>query len=77
MQAGMFDEAMEDYAKATEINPDNSLAYFGKCAVLYKQGKQDEAKTEYDKGIKIDPKMEYLEYDEVLQEIVTEFSKDI
>ena len=44
MQAGMYDEAMEDYAKATEINPDSALAYFGKCAVLFKQGKLDEAK---------------------------------
>ena len=75
MQAGKYDEAMADYAKATEINPDNTLAYFGKCAILYKQGKSDEAKTEYCKGIKIDPAMESLEYNEVLQEIVTEFSK--
>ena len=77
MQAGKYDEAMADYAKATEINPDNTLAYFGKCAILYKQGKSDEAKTEYSKGIKIDPAMESLEYNEVLQEIVTEFSKAI
>ena len=77
MQAGMFDEAKEDYTKATEINPNNALAYFGKCAILYKQGKSDEAKTEYCKGIKIDPAMESLEYNEVLQEIVTEFSKGI
>ena len=58
-------------------NPDNALAYFGKCAVLHRQGKSSEAKTEYDKGIKIDPEMESLEYNEVLQEIVTEFSKVI
>lgn len=77
MQAGKYDEAMADYAKATEINSDNTLAYFGKCAILYRQGKSDEAKTEYCKGIKIDPVMESLEYNEVLQEIVTEFSKGI
>lgn len=75
MQAEMFDEAMEDYATATEINPDNALAYFGKCAVLFKQGKLDKAKAEYGRGIKIDPEMETLEYNEVLQEIVTGFSK--
>lgn len=75
MQAGKYDEAMADYAKATEINPDNALAYFGKCAVLFKQGKLNEAKAEYGRGIKIDPEMESLEYNEVLQEIVTGFSK--
>lgn len=57
MQAGMFDEAMEDYTKAMDVNPDNADAYFGKCALLYRQGKLSEAKVEYDKGIKIDPDM--------------------
>lgn len=77
MQAGKYDEAMTDYAKAMEINTDNALAYFGKCAVQYTQGKLDEAQAEYNKGIKIDPVMECLENNEVLQEIVTKFSKGI
>lgn len=29
MQAGKYNEAMADYSKATEVNPDNALAYFG------------------------------------------------
>lgn len=41
------------------------------CAVLFKQGKLDEAKAEYGRGIKIDPEMECLESNDVLQEIVT------
>ena len=41
------------------------------CAVLFQQGKPDEAKAEYDRGIKIDPEMECLESNDVLQEIVT------
>lgn len=77
MQAGKYNEAMADYAKSEEVNPDNALSYFGKCAVLYKQGNPNEAKAEYDKGIKIDPVMECLENNEVLQEIVTKFSKGI
>ena len=77
MQAGKYDEAMEDYAKATEINPDNALVYFGRCAVLYRQGKSSEARIEYDRGIKIDPALECLEYNEVLHEIMTEFLKGI
>ena len=77
MQAGKYNEAMADYAKSEEVNPDNAMVYFGKCAVLHKQGKSSEAKVEYDKGIKIDPAMECLEYNEVLQEIVTKFSKGI
>ena len=77
MQAGKYDEARSDYLKATEVNPDNALAYFGKCAVFYKQGKQEEAKEEYDRGIKIDPALECLEYNEVLHEIMTKISKEI
>lgn len=77
MQAGKYDEAMSDYSKATEVNPDNALANFGKCAVFYKQGKQEEAKEEYCKGIKIDSAMDCLEYDEELQDIVTRFSRGI
>ena len=77
MQAGKYDEARSDYLKATEVNPDNALAYFGKCAVFYKQGKQEEAKEEYCKGIKIDPAMDCLEYDEELQDTLTRFSRGI
>ena len=77
MQAGKYDEARSDYLKAAEVNPDNALAYFGKCAVFYKQGKQEEAKEEYFTGIKIDPTMDCLEYDEDLQDIVTRFSRGI
>lgn len=77
MQQGKFNEAMEDYSKASEVNLDNAEAYFGQCAVLYRQGKRDEAKAEYDKGIKIDPAMECLEHNGELQDIVTGFSKGI
>ena len=38
------------------------------CAVLFQQGKLDEAKAEYGRGIKIDPEMECLEYNEVLKD---------
>ena len=75
MQAGKYNEAMADYSKATEVNPDNALAYFGRCAVFYKQGKQAEAKDGYSRGIKIDPAMDCLEYDEELRDMVTEFSE--
>ena len=77
MHAGKYDSARSDSLKATEVNPDNALAYFGKCAVFYKQGKQEEAKEEYDRGIKIDPALECLEYNEVLHEIMTKISKEI
>ena len=72
--AGKYDEAMADYSKALGINQDNGLAYFGRCAVLCKQGKQAEAKEEYSRGIRIDPAMDCLEYDEELRDMVTEFS---
>lgn len=78
MQAGMFDEAMEDYTKAAAVNSSSADAYFGKCAVLYKQGKLEEARVEYEKGIGIDPAMECMETEpDDLLDIVTEFSKGI
>ena len=67
----------EDYSKAAELNLNNAEAYFGRCTVLYMQGKLEEARDEYGKGIKIDPAMECLEYDDELMDIVTEFSKGI
>ena len=74
---GLYNEAMEDYSKAAKANPNNAEAYFGRCAVLYRQGKLDDARDEYGKGIKIDPAMECLEYDDELMDIVTEFSRGI
>lgn len=51
-------------------------AYFGKCAVLYKQGKLEEARVEYEKGSWIDPEMECLETEpDDLLDIVISFSK--
>ena len=51
-------------------------AYFGKCAVLYKQGKLEEVRVEYEKGSWIDPEMECLEteHDDLL-DIVERFSE--
>lgn len=77
MVSGRYEEAMADYERARQMNPSLAKTYFGKCAVLYKQGKQEEAKEEYSKVIEIDPAMECLEYNEVLQEMVTKFSKSI
>lgn len=51
-------------------------AYFGKCAVLYKQGKLEEVRVEYEKGSWIDPEMECLETEpDDLLDIVTRFSE--
>lgn len=39
MQGGMYNEAMADYSKAVGVSLNNADAYFGKCALLYRQGK--------------------------------------
>lgn len=78
MQAGMFEEAMEDYTKATAVNSYSADAYFGKCAVLYKQGRLEEARVEYEKGIVVDPEMECMETEpDDLLDIVARFSRGI
>jgi len=52
---GRYNEAIQAYDTAIELNPDNEKAWCNKGAVLGKQGMYDEAIQALDKAIKIDP----------------------
>jgi tetratricopeptide (TPR) repeat protein len=50
-----YDEAVQAYDKAIDINPQYAEAWAGKGAALYDQHKYDEAIQAFDKAIDIDP----------------------
>ena len=52
---GKYDEAIECYDKAIEIDPDNQVVWNNKGLALNSLGKYDEAIVSYDKAIEIDP----------------------
>ena len=52
---GKYDEAIQAYEKAIEINPQYALAWNGKGVALSVQGKYDEAITAFDRAIEINP----------------------
>ena len=59
-ERGKYEEAIECFDKAIEINPDFVCAWHGKGRVLYEQGKYEEAIKCYDKAIEIDPNLAYV-----------------
>jgi tetratricopeptide (TPR) repeat protein len=54
---GKYDEAVEAYDKAVEIDPEYAEAWYNKGGVLYLQGKYNEAIQAFDKAIEIDPQL--------------------
>lgn len=48
-------EAIADYTKAAEVNPNPALAYFNICATLYNEGDKDGAIPACDKALAVDP----------------------
>jgi Ca-activated chloride channel family protein len=55
--AGRFDDALENYQKAAEGNPDKAEAHYNLGGAYYKKGEYDRALKEYDEAVKLDPKM--------------------
>ena len=55
--AGKFDDALENYQKAAEDNPDKAEAHYNLGGAYYKKGEYDKALKEYDEAVKLDPKM--------------------
>ena len=53
---GKYDEAIQAYDKAIEIDPQHAAAWNNKGIVLYDQGKYNEALQAYNKSLEIDPK---------------------
>jgi tetratricopeptide (TPR) repeat protein len=53
---GKYDESIQDYDKAIEINPNATGTWYNKGVALVGLGKYNEANQAYDKIIKIEPK---------------------
>ncbi len=54
---GEYDRAIDDYNKAIEINPKNSMAYNNRGFVYdIHKGEYDKAINDYNKAIEINPK---------------------
>jgi tetratricopeptide (TPR) repeat protein len=52
---GRYDQSIQTYDKAIELDPEYKWAWNGKGASLYYQGKYNESIQAYDKAIEIDP----------------------
>ena len=80
LRAKDYDQALESYTKAIELNPRNAQAYFNRALVLLKQFKFRKAAEDCDKALLIEPKyakvhhrraialMELKEYDKALED---------
>jgi tetratricopeptide (TPR) repeat protein len=53
--SGRYDEAIQAFDKAIEINPQDAVVWFFKGAALSELGKYDEANQAFDKAIEINP----------------------
>lgn len=59
---GKFDEALKQYAKATEIDPMNANAHYYMAVALFYLGERDKARAEIDKAFQVapdDPEIEW------------------
>jgi tetratricopeptide (TPR) repeat protein len=56
LNQGNLDEAISDYSRTLEINPNSALAYNGRGDVYLNQGNLDQAISDYSQAIEIDPK---------------------
>ena len=54
---GNFTQAMSDYNKAIEINPNYAEAYNNRGIIYDKQGNFTQAMSDYNKAIEINPKL--------------------
>jgi tetratricopeptide (TPR) repeat protein len=53
---GKYNESMQAYDKAIELNPRYSEAWNGKGKILFEQGKYNESMQAYDKAIELNPR---------------------
>ena len=64
---GRYDEAIQAFDKAIEINPQLSIAWGNKGLALEKISKYDDAIKAYDKTIEINPKHAEYETNHVIE----------
>jgi tetratricopeptide (TPR) repeat protein len=83
LNQGNLDEAISDYNRTIEINPNSALAYNGRGDVYLYQGNLDEAISDYSQAIAIDPQFTEAYYNRgtaymkqgSLEEAVEDFNK--
>ena len=68
-RAGRLDEAIENYRKALDIDPESAVVYLRLGQALRLQGKPDQAIENYRKALSRDPKLfyAYFEWGRALQ----------
>ena len=54
--AGKYQEAIEAYTKAIELDPKYAVAYYGRGLIYVVLGDYRQAIRDYDKAIELDPK---------------------
>ena len=57
---GNYDEALKDYDKAIELDPNYTFAYNNRGLAFYKLDKFEEALKDYDKAIELDPSYTFV-----------------
>src|SRR5215813_2443319 len=62
-RAGRLDEAIENYRKALEIDPESAVVYLRLGQALRLQGKLDQAIENYRKALSRDPKLFYAYFE--------------
>ena len=63
LRLGKFNDAIKEYQKALEADPQNALAHKSLAALYYRQTKLDESIVEYEKAIEINPKYSDAHYE--------------
>ena len=56
-KSGKYDEAIQAYDKAIQLDPNNANAWNNKGAVLNKQGRYDEAIIAFNQAVSINPRL--------------------
>jgi len=54
---GQFEDALESYKRALEINPHSFRAFKNRANVLYRVGRYDEAIDDFKKALEINPQL--------------------
>src|SRR4030042_768531 len=55
-KTGQYDNALSDYNKALEINPNYAEAYYNRGTTYGKKGQYDNAISDFNKALEINPK---------------------
>jgi tetratricopeptide (TPR) repeat protein len=57
-EKGRYDDAIEDYTRALQVNPNDPVAYYDRANAYYRKGQYDRAVEDYTKAVEINPQDE-------------------